>query len=523
MVALRKKGYDVRITLIMTLVMTLAANAALTGEDPLAQLAIAQNNKAQERIDNELRSRNGHTGEQFAWNLNWNLAVEIMPGVRLWKNDTWMEPTEKTLLMIASTMQEGPDGYKGFIGPYIHPDFAEKIWHDTHVGDAILIKHMLDFAIIVKENPELREKYGESADKFVDIAKKDLVEKWNSRGTLRIDGPFAAYEEWPLYCSPNDLKGEWHSEGKHNLFVLPFNKSLDMAACILRLYYLTGDESYKEMATKIHTRFKAAMQRHDGYYTWNYWEPVSEIDLLPPGVHQWNWPVAHWVDTPPNQGYQSGEVINILYAYHMGVVWTEDDMRRLIKTNLTAMWNGNKTTPQFRNSTSRLPGQTNDDISTTAGLWRGLAPFDATILELLGVITRTNDPIAMKELENARNDEGGFTRKYFPDAEVEDLPWVKDVKESAGHTFAVVIPSVVSADEQTNILHKAHGEASECEVLVRPAEGGELTLISKHPMGGGGFHRILWDGKIDGVRTPGEYVVIWRYRGGERSWPVTLQ
>ena len=96
------------------------------------------------------------------------------------------------------------------------------------------------------------------------------------------------------------------------------------------------------------------------------------------GIHV---PIIHFVDTHPSRPYQHGELNNILLAYNMGVVYTDDDMRRFVKTNLTAMWNGDKENPQWSNSNSRLPGQRAGAPSQAGVLWSVLAPFDATILE----------------------------------------------------------------------------------------------------------------------------------------------
>ena len=172
----------------------------------------------------------GATGEQQAWNLNWYLG----PVLRRCDSatDDWLEPAERILNILADKMAVGPDGYKGFIGPYIYNE--KEHWCDVHVGDAILIKHVLHFAVIIHQNPRLKAKYGKSADRFVQIGKRDLIEKWEKRGTYIVDGPFAGYSEWNMFCKPNDIGGEWYvndnGRGEGVVFPsLPFNKALDMA------------------------------------------------------------------------------------------------------------------------------------------------------------------------------------------------------------------------------------------------------------------------------------------------------
>ena len=57
-----------------------------------------------------------------------------------------------------SSRQTGkrPDGYMGWIGPYI---YDKNYWQDALVGDAILFASILDFSVLVMEDEKLREKY----------------------------------------------------------------------------------------------------------------------------------------------------------------------------------------------------------------------------------------------------------------------------------------------------------------------------------------------------------------------------
>ena len=462
----------------------------------------------------------GATGEQQAWNLNWYLG----PILRNCDSatDDWLEPTERILNMLADKMATGPDGYKGFIGPYIYKE--KEHWCDVHVGDAILVEHLLHFAVIIHYNPELKGKYGKSADRFVLIAKRDLIEKWEKRGTFVVDGPFAGFREWNRFCKPEDIQGEWyvndHARGQDAPFPsLPFNKALDMAYCMLQLYEITGEKTYKEKAEKIYNRFKAGLNPFQGGYTWNYWEPVDPADI---NIHSTRNEriLSHWVGTHPYRDYQAGEIEKVVYAYNMGVTFTDADMRRFIHTNLKFMWNGDISKPEWENSNSKLPGYVkpppSTDYPTTAGTyWSALSQFDTTILYLKNRNRHIPDEKSTGIV--------GFVRKYAPKAVVKEPAWMKGIDESAGQMSAIVIPSVVSACESTVILSKADAEMSPVEILVRPLKGGKPVSIAVQQMGKGIQLFFVWDGKINGKRKAGEYVVIWKYRGGERAYPVTLK
>ena len=462
----------------------------------------------------ENHSDGGASGEPIAWQWNWFLGP-ILEKCRNNPTDDFLQPTEKILNTLLDKMAVGPDGYKGFIGPYIYNE--NEYWCDVHVSDSILISHALAFAMIVHDHPELKEKYGKSADRFLRTAKKDLIEKWNNRGTFIEDGPFGGYTEWNRFCKPNDMDNWFELKtGRPNdtpMPSLPFNKSMDMAECMLQIFYITGEQEYKNQAEKIFNRVKAAMNPFDGGYTWNYWEPISTRDVIQKENGQFD--LSHWVGTHPYRDYQAGEVHKIVFAYDMGLTFTEADIKRLIHTNLKFMWNGDREKPEWSNSNSKLPGYTKAPPSTayptTAGtVWDGLSRFDPTI-EFLA-----------KEKPQAENG-NVFQRKFAPDAKVEEFPWMKGVGESDGQMEAVAIPTIVPADGKTVLLSKADTPRSEVKIYVRPLDGEKSTLLTTLQQGDGVQMYYTWDGKIDGVRTPGNYVIIWKYRNGERVWPVMLQ
>ena len=458
----------------------------------------------------------GVTGENLCWQLSYDLGF-ILRNCESGSDD-WMAPAESVLNMLANKMAVGPDGYKGFVGPY---GYNREHWCDVHVGDAILVEHMLHFAMIAHVNPALKAKYGKSAQRFIDIGKRDLIEKWEKRGTFVVDGPFACYKEWNMYCKPGDLKNWYRSDigrGVNNpVPSLPFNKSLDMAHCMLQIYLMTGEKIYRDNAEKVYNRVKAGMNPFKGAYTWNYWEPICPTDIVYisglPAV------LAHWCATHPYRDYQSGEVSNIVFAYHMGVTFTEADIRRLVNTNLLFMWNGDKEEPKWVNSDTRLPGHKkwppSEAYPTWAGtLWSPLTQFDGTLCELANTRRRNADPVPCQE---------NFIRKYAPNAIVQEPVWMEGIKESAGQTFAAVIPSVVKDGETAVILSRASATMSPVEICVRPLNCSEVTTLTIQQMGEDGQLFYFWNGKINGNRIPGEYVIIWKYMGGERAYPVTLK
>ena len=502
----------------------LAASILTSPHAAASAAAVDQAALAKQNTDNIIaRLANDKTGLETGEGIAWHWAYflgRILEACKVWPDDDWMGPTETALNTLVDKMATGPDGYKGFVGPYIYD--ANK-WADVHVGDAILFSPMLSFAEVVFDNPGLKAKYGASADKFVALAKRDLIEKWEARGTFFVDGPFAGYHEWNQFCKPGDLDN-WYVDEAHSQSI-PFNKDMHVGVCMLQIYRVTGEEEYRAKAEKIFNRFKASVARFDGAATWNYWEPTYYKDIanLKNENHRM---LRHWVDTHPNAGYQAGELNDVAYAYNMGVTFTDDDMRRFIKTHLKFMWNGDKKNPKWLASTCTIPRANPPAEHGPGTLWPGLAGFDPTIRELTLDAFSDREKLLYAGIEALPPSQ--LKRRWRPDAKIEDFPWMRDIRESTGGiTFAVAIPSVMEPGRGTVFFTKSHAPRTTGSLYVRPQAGGERKLIAHCPNRGWGdseFFAHEWDGTIDAKRLPaGEYVVIWDYMGGERAYPVTIK
>src|SRR4029079_14268925 len=64
------------------------------------------------------------------------------------------------------------------------------------------------------------------------------------------------------------------------------------------------------------------------YRIWNYWEPAGVWDFHSTGIPK------HWVGVHPNPTYYGIDVEAIVDAYAHGVVFTKEDISRLIATSL---------------------------------------------------------------------------------------------------------------------------------------------------------------------------------------------
>ena len=458
-------------------------------------------------------------GEQFGWGINY-YAGGFVQGYQRTKDTAWLDGAVKLSEYCIEKMRTGPDGYKGWVGD---DQTGRGTWPDNHVGDAIIFAPMLSFAEVVLKDPELKKKYGEAAEKYVDLAKRDLFEKWDKRGTWKEDRAWGCYIGWDMVCSKAHPDA-WRKDTEPCI-AEPFNKNNHMGVCALRLFRITGEEKWRERAFKIFAYTKSRFQLVDegafSYYVWNYWEPFGpeSVDLAKKDTRL-------WMNVHGGRPYAAGEIGQMVEAYNTGVVFDKTDIERFLNTNLKVMWNGDKAKPHFANSNWKLPMPLGPDgqplppeMNSPAGvLWTGLSQFSQTIRDLA---------------ENGRDRRAGerpvsFDRLYCAekDAKVFDWPYYHRCKSL---TVAAVLPSVVKKGDSTIILCKARIPQDPFEIALYSADGKDkILVIHEGKIHGGldghaGIFILQWD-PASSKEKPlmGDYRVRWTGVDGYREFPVTV-
>lgn len=474
----------------------------------------------------------GGCGEFFAWRASYYLH-EIMPSYYTSKDTIWLDSAVKAFDFLLDLRISGPDGYKGWVGG------EKELWEDANVGDAILYAHMLEFAEVVLKDTALKAVYGASAEKYISIFKKDYFEKWDARGTWHEDGPYAVYNQWDYYCTKGDVS-TWKKYPNAHVS-LPFNKQNDAAVCFLKLYRISGDTVYRERAQKLFSFMKSRMQLVDDYYVWNYWEAFGPWD-----VDMDKKITRHWMSVHPYRNYQAGEISQIVEAYNTGVVFDQQDIEKIINTNLKAMWNGDKEDPKFINSNAKLPAnpltpeekkaaeeEAKANVYSKGGtqfagcLWEALCPFDQTIRDLYAL--------------QLKKGKGGFAKEYFEKVTLKtppsfarkyaDLPvtvFERPWSSVLSLTVAAVMPRTVSKAAPSVVLCKSRRDV-DLEVSVYSADGKEKKgVLFNGKFAGGtdglvGVQTLSWDGTLPNVKLDkGSYRVRWTVSDGYREFPVEI-
>ena len=446
-------------------------------------------------------------GEDFCWHAGYHVHY-FLRAYQAWQDTAWLDQGLKYYEFLVAHLDTGPDGYQGWIGPY---EYDHSVWCDVHVGDAVLFNGLLAFAEAVLADPKLRAKYGVYANKYVDLARKHLFEKWDARGTWEQDGPYGAYRSWNRYGDPESFK-DWtvRNEVAGSGLALPFNKQDDVGVVALKLYRITGDDHYRDRATRIFAYHKSRLGLVDDYYYWNYWEPYAQADLDLP-KHK----CRHWVGVHPERPYQMGEVANIVEAYHTGVVFDATDIRRIINTNLKVMWNGSLDEPAFRNSNAQLPGA--NPKQTAGKLWPALADFDDIVRKLYA-----------KQLASVRDVERTIEKAYFENVTskrtatmarrmVRGKPTVFEFPFApcSGFILTAALPGSFSMKDGT-ILTSETLTKGVIEVAQYSADG-KQKLAALGTAEQQWYTFLRWT-----PSAPGNYRIRWSFEGGGyREAPVT--
>ena len=406
-------------------------------------------------------------GEVFSWEAKFGIEAYI-EGHYAFNDKKWLDEAVKYYDWLISKMEKEPDGYMGWLGPL--PKDKSGVFGSDVVGDGNLIDQMLKFSEIVLKDPALKSVYGKKAEEYVNLAKKTLIDKWDDKKCWYVDGRFGVYLNPSMWVDKTD-PAKWiikeELKESDNL-----NKHARMGTAFLKLYRLTKDPVYKERAEKIFGHYKSIMNyyKDENRYVWNFWEPFGPFDVVTVDgkAQPRKWVAVH----PTSKHYQNLETKMIVEAYHTGVVFTEEDMKRILNTNLW-MWNKSFDDPQFKSA----------DGSTNAGaLWDALVDFDDTIrklyakeFELKGKL-KEKDEMSLAYFKNVvMKEPPGFKRKYVEgDVKLPDIT----VYPSKEISMAVAIPAHISLskNEKTAIMCKINkGVNGDLKVGLYSGDGKTLV------------------------------------------------
>lgn len=328
--------------LLLTSILTLAAAPVDVGKQTLTPMDAVKLKDWEARwetdITNESKDRpcDKELGEEIGW-LMTPMMSGYYYGFLATGDPKWIDRLVDWMDSLNKRAVTEPDGYLGW--PKVNAagtdvDKLNSYDADSLLGEAMVLKPVVLMSKKILETPELKAKYGDKAQGYLKLSAQ-IFEKWDKRNAWRdTDNGGAISVVMPFGIDP--ATGKWTAgydtrNAPGNAFSHPDNKANAVASWLLAMYDATGEQVYRDRAEKWFKLMKSRMALSpDGatYQIWNYWQPAGPWDYKPDGS------TKHWVGVHPNAGYYEVDTECIVDAFEHGVVFTRDDIDKLIATAL---------------------------------------------------------------------------------------------------------------------------------------------------------------------------------------------
>ena len=361
--------------------LTLATSLAPLG----AHIAAAANKLDMQRAKDWLKrweqnilgeERNRYCDIELGEELGWKVSPYLNGfyyGFRATRDVKWLEHlTDWGDAWIKRGIKE-PDGFLGWPKAGTGGSVAENLYTDSLLGEAMALRPLVLMAAEIQKDSSLKQKFGSKAAGYLQVSTQ-VLEKWLSRkcwrevqtGGLWIVPEFGIDRQtgqWTEGYARRDIAG----------FSNPDNKQNHIARWLIAMHDVTGQPGCKERAEQWWKLMRSRMKtREQGkYFVWNYWEPAGPWDFKPDGSPR------HWVGVHPNGGYCQIDLEGIVEAFEHNLVFTKEDLDRLIATNRDFMWNQKITGAKFQRIDGGEPDPRWKD--SPGVLWTALVPHDATL------------------------------------------------------------------------------------------------------------------------------------------------
>lgn len=270
----------------------------------------------------------------------------------------------------------GPDGFVGWPKSETGGSFAAAFHTDSLLGEAMVLRPIILMADEILRTTTLKEKFGSRAETYLELAERTF-EKWETRDCWRRTSDGGVWVVPAFGIDPQT--GQWtdgYARRDTDGFSNPANKQNHIARWLIAMYDVTDKPIYRERAELWWREMKSRMRtREDGkYLVWNYWDPAGPWDYKSDGT------AKHWVGVHPNGGYYGIDVEGIVTAFEHDLVFTREDIARLIATNRDFMWDRQVAGATFRRIDG---GQPDPRWKNSPGvLWTALVPYDTTLREI---------------------------------------------------------------------------------------------------------------------------------------------
>lgn len=263
-----------------------------------------------------------------------------------------------------SILKKGPDDYLGWYGSPIEariPKDNPGIQIDEIQMNFRAVSILSKWIDLARSNPEYAKANEAVIKTYLTLMEDHLVPKWDKRGFyVDLEGIGGVYRglDYPI-------------EGG---VTLSHEKLSIMLDALLRLHRVTGKDVYLKRAVALGARFKSCLMLVDGHYEWMSWHPAGPWDVAKDKENAWK---TSWIAPDPNAEWYVTALSIALKLYQHGLVFTDEDLARFVKTQKEMCWNGDLAAPAYRN----VAGETSKWIKGRF-LSMQLAHYDETLRKL---------------------------------------------------------------------------------------------------------------------------------------------
>jgi hypothetical protein len=331
----------------------------------------------QEHILSEAKTR--YCDTEMSEELGWLVSPFLNGfyyGYRATGDVVWLQRlADWTQAWISRGIKE-PDGFVGWPKGGTGGNVETDLYSDSLLGEAMALRPAVLAAHDILDDPKANAKFGEQAKTWLKLS-ENVFEKWIARDCWRET------KEGGVWVVPtfgiDRQTGQWtesYARRSTDGFSNPDNKQNMIALWLLAMHDATGKAVYRDHAEKWWRVMKSRMKtREDGkYFVWDYWDPAGPWDYKPDGSPR------HWIGVHPNGGYYGLDLEGIVAAFEHGMVFTREDIDKLIATNRDFMWNHQIQGAKFQ----RIDGGEVDDRwkNTPGVLWDALVFHDETLRKI---------------------------------------------------------------------------------------------------------------------------------------------
>jgi|GEM_PF-1406328 len=301
--------------------------------------------------------------EMFAWvdfpSLNClNISYELTGDPR------YLDLFRDGFELYRSILKKGPDDYLGWYGSPIEPRIPKDnpgIQIDEIQMNFRAISILGKWIDLARANPEYAKANEAVIKTYLVLMEDHLFPKWDKRGFyVELEGKGGVYRglDYPI-------------EGGVTLSHEKLSIMLDALLCLHRV---TGKDVYLKRAVALGARFKSCLMLVDGHYEWMSWHPAGPWDMAKDKENAWK---PSWMAPDPNAEWYVASLSIALKLYQHGLVFTDEDLARFVKTQKEMCWNGDMAAPAYRN----VAGETSKWIKGRF-LSMQLAHYDETLRKL---------------------------------------------------------------------------------------------------------------------------------------------